>query len=85
MKLFLPNRFIGLVIGRNGNIVREIQTTHKVYVETPKYDVRQFFRVYGIRTDIIAAVEAIQRMLHAKTMIELSIFYRNQDEVHLLE
>ncbi|KAJ6219815.1 hypothetical protein RDWZM_005627 [Blomia tropicalis] len=87
MKLFVPTRFIGLVIGRSGNIVRDLQTTHKVYIETPKFELRQYFRIFGSMDDIIATVSAIKALLVAKSGIcfKQQLAATGQDEIHLLE
>ncbi|KAH9393283.1 PREDICTED: RNA-binding E3 ubiquitin-protein ligase MEX3C-like [Rhagoletis zephyria] len=86
IKLFVPTRYVGLVIGRNGRIVRELQTAHQVFIETPKFDLRHYFCIYGTELAIHSAIKAIYELLVKRSGICFSQS-QNQvgNEVHFVE
>ncbi|KAH7645449.1 kh domain containing protein 2 [Dermatophagoides farinae] len=57
IRLFIPDKYIGLVVGRNGWFVKDLQTMHNIYIETPKFNICNFFQLFGPRNSINSAIQ----------------------------
>ena len=85
MKLYIPSHYVGLVIGRNGRVVRELQAKFNIHIETPKFDIRQFFAVYGSKVSIELTFNAIRELLVKKSGVCFTEVMKEENEIHFLE
>lgn len=49
--------------------MRNLQTIHKVYIDTPLFGVRPFFRIFGTKVALTSAINAVYQLLVSKTGI----------------
>lgn len=84
MRLFVPNKYIGLVVGRNGWFVKELQSKHNIYIETPKFDICNFFQLYGQRDKLLIIKQLIFEHISNKTGINFAIKY-DLDDIYFVE
>lgn len=59
LKVHIPDRYVGLVVGRNGWFVKVLQARFNVHIETPKFEIRTHFTIYGPRQSVDETVKAI--------------------------
>jgi len=63
----IPSFLIGLIVGRNGNTIRNIQKMTDTYIETPKFEEMTAFRITGRATNVQSAKNAIMVHIKSKT------------------
>lgn len=66
VRLHIPDRFVGLVVGRNGWFVKVLQARFNVHIETPKFELRTFFLIYGIEANVRKTIQAIMEHISMK-------------------
>lgn len=68
LNLIIPSFLIGLIVGRNGNTIRNIQKTTKTYIETPKIvDNSSAFKINGLKANVESAKRLIIDHVKNKT------------------
>ena len=67
----MPNKYIGLVVGRNGWFVKELQLKFHIYIETPKYELCNYFQLYGTRETLYHIKNLVHEHIYKKTGIKL--------------
>lgn len=80
----VPIFLVGLIVGKNGNNIRNVQRETNTYIETPKKDEPPIFKITGQRKKVSEAITKIQN--HAKEKANLDFKQRiiNDKEVELI-
>ncbi|XP_054165748.1 RNA-binding protein MEX3B-like [Oppia nitens] len=74
LNLLIPSSLIGLIVGRNGNTIRNIQKLTETYIETPKMvDNSSSFRITGLGSNVETAKQCIIDHVMSKTNHNFSI------------
>jgi len=73
LNLIIPTFMIGLIVGRNGNTIRNIQKMTETYIETPKVSENSFFRITGLRANVETAKHCIIDHVRTKTDTDFRI------------
>ncbi|CAG2179158.1 unnamed protein product, partial [Oppiella nova] len=67
VNLRTPNDLIGLIVGRNGATIRNIQKVSETYIETPKESHNQWFTMTGLTANVENAKHMIAEHVSLKT------------------
>lgn len=60
LNLYLPSRYIGLVVGKKGSSIKRIMEMSNTTIVTPKVNTINIFEVFGTHSQIQKAVELIK-------------------------
>lgn len=83
MNLYLPARYIGLVVGKKGASIKRIMDMSGVTIVTPKVNTINIFELYGTDYQLRKAVDCIK--LHIMSNNNVTITEKsNQVEITLL-
>lgn len=74
----MPPKYIGLVVGRNGWFVKKLQMKFNIYIETPKFDLCNYFRLYGVKENLEQVKCMIYDHILKKTGITLTEVLENE-------
>ncbi|KAI7691357.1 RNA-binding protein MEX3A, partial [Sarcoptes scabiei] len=83
-RLFIPIKYIGLVVGRNGWFVKNLQSKYQIHIETPKFDLCNYFQLYGQRERLHIVKELIFEHILKKTGIRFNQ-KQESDDVFFIE
>ncbi len=83
LNLIIPSFLIGLIVGRNGNTIRNIQKTTDTYIETPKMDELTAFKISGKAANVESAKNAIIAHIKAKTNRNFTSIERSEGNIQL--
>ncbi|CAG2119876.1 unnamed protein product [Medioppia subpectinata] len=73
LNLIIPSYMIGLIVGRNGNTIRNIQKITETYIETPKVCENSSFRITGVMRNVEIAKQYIIEHVKSKSNLPFRI------------
>lgn len=79
--LFLPSRFIGLVVGKKGSIIRRIMKFSGTNIVTPKVNTLNGFKIEGTEEQIKQAIDLIKDHILSTSKVRIRETQTNQVEV----
>lgn len=84
--LFLPSRFIGLVVGKKGTIIKRIMELTETTIVTPKVNTLNGFKIHGRPNQIRQAIDMIKEhiLLTTNNMVQIEEWQQNQVEITLV-
>lgn len=86
IRLFIPNRYIGLVVGRNGWFVKALQQKYQIYIETPKFELCCYFQLYGPKERLQTVKKSIFDHILKKTGIRFTEqIDKDSGDIYLIE
>src|SRR6218665_1530838 len=71
--IHLPAKYVGLVVGRFGRTVREMQKKFNVYIDTPRTRNSSHFVIYGLEHNLKTVLESIHQSLTWKTKMTFQL------------
>ncbi|UXI22931.1 transformation/transcription domain-associated protein [Sarcoptes scabiei] len=81
--LFLPARYIGLVVGKKGSIIKKIMEISGTTIVTPKVNTLNGFKIHGSPGQIRQAIDLIKDHIHSTSNVLIDEIVQNQVEITL--
>ncbi len=72
LNLYLPSRFIGLVVGKKGSSIKRIMEMSSTTIVTPKVNTINIFEIYGTQWQIQRAVELIKKHITSNNDVSIT-------------
>ncbi|KAH9404321.1 Mex-3 RNA binding member C [Tyrophagus putrescentiae] len=72
LNLYLPSRFIGLVVGKKGSSIKRIMEMSSTTIVTPKVNTINIFEIYGTQWQIQRAVELIKKHITSNNDVAIT-------------
>ncbi|OTF79186.1 KH domain containing protein [Euroglyphus maynei] len=82
--LFLPARYIGLVVGKKGSIIKRIMESSDTTIVTPKVNTLNGFKIHGTPEKIRLAINMIKEHILSTSNVMVEEIQHNQYEVTLM-
>jgi len=80
LNLKVPSFLIGLIVGRNGQTIRNFQLTTQTSIETPKTE-QQSFKISGLQENVIKVKDQIIEHIRCKTQRPLDIAVNSSGDI----
>ncbi|KAH9423924.1 K y RNA-binding domain [Dermatophagoides pteronyssinus] len=81
--LFLPARYIGLVVGKKGSIIKRIMESSDTTIVTPKVNTLNGFKIHGKVEKIRLAIDMIKEHILSTSNVIIDEIQQNQFEITL--
>ena len=81
--LFLPPRFIGLVVGKKGNAIKRIMDLSGAQIVTPKVNTLNGFKLFGTNLEIRKAIDLIKAHISTFSLVNIIECEENMFEINL--
>lgn len=82
--LFLPARYIGLVVGKKGSIIKRIMDMSGTTIVTPKVNTLNGFKIHGTTGQIRIAIDMIKDHILTTSNVMIEEQQPNQVEITLI-